>query len=125
MAAKKSEPDRPTSLLIGPYTWTVTWDVESWSKAFDDTVMGDEPDAGRAFGMTDKRSCTIWMNPHNAETFLRETLLHEIMHACQFVAGMSNKTPIVGEDFITRLSPILADALRRNAGLIEYVFWQD
>jgi hypothetical protein len=125
MGRKRKDPRRPEALLIGPFTWVVKWDQESWSEAFDATILGDDPDAARAYGMTDKRSCTIWMNPNNAETFLRETLFHEIMHACQFIAGLSNSKPVVGEDFITRVSPLYLDALRRNPGLVEYLMAWD
>lgn len=61
----------------------------------------------------------------------REALLHEVMHACQAVAALPNigyvvgdarrPADVTGEDFITRLAPLLLDALARNPGLAAFI----
>jgi len=52
----------------------------------------------------------------------RETYLHEVLHAC---AGMAGLTATYGfdkeEDIVKRLSPILLSALRENPRLVEYL----
>ena len=111
---------RPTKVRIGPFDWHIDWSVSGWSQALDASLLGADPDSARTYGMTDKRSCRIWINPHSAEDFQRETLLHEIMHAAQFVAGLGT-TPVDPEDFIMRVSPLLLDALTRNKGLAAYL----
>lgn len=125
LGKKKGDPKRPEVIQVGPFIYTVQWDHESWSAAFDATIDAADPDVLRAYGMTDQRGSVIYINPNNAETILRETLLHEVMHACQFVAGMPNKAPVAGEEFVTRISPLLLDTLRRNPDLRDYITWMD
>ena len=71
-----AQPKKPTSVMVGPFEFTIDWSSQGWAEAFDNTILGQDPDVVRAFGMTDKRSCQIWINPFSAETFQRETLLH-------------------------------------------------
>lgn len=111
---------KPTRIHVGPFTWHIDWTITGWSQALDDASLGADPDAARTYGMTDKRSCRIWINPHSAEDFQRETLLHELLHACQFVAGLGTTTTDP-EDFIMRVSPLLLDTLTRNKGLLTYL----
>jgi hypothetical protein len=121
---KKGDPPRPEVIQVGPFIYTVNWDHESWSAAFDATVTSNS-DAVRAYGMTDQRGSVIHMNPNNAETFLRETLLHEVTHACHFVAGLGDGATVTCEEFVTRVSPVLLDTLRRNPELRDYITWMD
>lgn len=112
----------PKEVRVGPFAFTVDWSVAGWSEALDATIAGTDHDAQNAYGMTDRRGCAIWINPHAAAGFQREALLHEVMHACQFTAGLPNMGPVTGEDFITRVSPLLLDALDRSPGLRAYLF---
>jgi hypothetical protein len=115
---KKFVPDR---VQVGPFEFTIDWSVQGWSEAMESHSSSMDPDYGRFYGFTDPRTCSIWINPHAAATFQRETLLHEIMHACQAVAALPNEEPVKGEEFVTRISPILLDTLTRNVGLIDFL----
>ena len=110
----------PRHVDVGPYRFTIICTVAAWSPMQDANVL--DPDPMRAYGFCDKRTCTIWLNPHVSPEFQREALLHELMHAVQFTAGLPNSTPIALEDGITRMSPLLLDVLRRNRTLRAYLF---
>ena len=112
---------RPRKVEVGPFTYKILWDVAAWSETFDAGLAGSDPDAVRAIGMTDKRSCTIWINPHADPQYQREALLHELSHAVQFVAGLPNLGLVAGEDYITRSTPLLLDMLRRNKAVAAYL----
>jgi len=111
----------PQNVRVGPFDFSIDWSVQGWSEAMDAQISSMDPDHGRYYGFTDPRASRIWVNPHAASTFQRETLLHEIMHACQAVAALPNDETVKGEEFVTRLSPILLDTLARNAGLVEFL----
>ena len=52
----------------------------------------------------------------------RDTLLHELLHACIAHSGLDRRlADDVEEDVVRSLSPILLDTLRRNKNLIAYL----
>ena len=118
-------PKRPTRIRVGPYVFTVEWSATAWADAQQAAGSPFDAEMGRSYGYTDRYSSRIWINPHAVHEYQREALLHEVMHACQAVAVLPNgatATPVTGEDFITRISPILLDTLDRNPGLRAYLF---
>lgn len=113
-------PPRPKAFRCGPFTFTIDWTVAGWSAAANSAASFDA-DAARYYGYTDRGTCTIWVNPHATADFQREALFHEVMHACQMTAGLPNTGSSTGEDFITRITPVLLDTLDRNPRLRAYL----
>jgi hypothetical protein len=124
MSKKKLLPLRPEAFYCGPFTFTVNWDIEDWGIQAASSARFDR-DMSLYIGFTDRSSCTVWINPHASEQFQREALLHEVTHCCQLVAGLPNDGNVSGEDFITRITPLLLDTLMRNLGLREFLFWEE
>jgi len=124
MGKKKLLPLQPTEFQCGPYRWSVDWTVEGWGSIANSSARFDQ-DKALYYGFTDPAQLQLWINPHAAEQFQREALLHEVTHAAQFVAGLPNEGQIQGEEFVTRVTPVLLDTLMRNPGLREYLFWED
>jgi hypothetical protein len=121
---KKLLPLRPETIVVGPFTFSVDWTVEGWSSFAASSARFDK-DAALYYGFTDRTTLTFYVNPHAAEQFQREALLHEVTHGCQMVAGLPNEGQVSGEDFITRVTPILYDTLKRNPDLREYLFGEE
>lgn len=96
---------RPRRIVTGPFTWAVAW------------RRPERPDLA---GETDAVNLTIKVAPGFAPDFERETLIHELLHACFAVSGLD-----LGDDeeqVVSRISPFLFDALRRSPGLRTYLF---
>ena len=52
----------------------------------------------------------------------RDTLLHEVLHACIAHSGLDRRlADDVEEDVIRSLSPVLLDTLQRNRALVRYL----
>jgi hypothetical protein len=100
---------RPRRIVTGPFTWAVSW---------------VKPDRQEVAGETDALNLAIRVMPGNALDFERETLMHELLHACCSVAGLD-----LGDDgeerVVAGLSPFLLDALRRSPGLADYLLGVD
>jgi hypothetical protein len=112
----------PTSVRVGPFRFAIECGARQWSEIREASVSQYDAELSRAYGFTDRSACVIYLNPTASLDQQREALLHELMHAAQAVAGLPNAGTSTGEDFITRLSPILLDALDRNPRLREYLF---
>lgn len=106
----------PKQILMGPYMWTVakskqTWDAIKRSGAGDDGCIG----------FCEAPALTIHIQPELPPSLERETLLHEILHAAAFTAGIHDERKHGEEKWASHLSPPLLDALRRTEGLLEYL----
>ena len=99
---------RPRKIVTGPFTWELRW---------------ERPERPDLAGETDAVNLRIKVMPGVAEDFARETLVHEVLHACFAVSGLD-----MGDDeeqIVSRLSPYLFDALRRSPGLADYLLGVD
>lgn len=65
-------------------------------------------------GTCDPDSLTIRIDCSLPESRARETLLHEILHACCDFAGLNDDHTYSEEEIISRLSPILHSVLSEN-----------
>jgi hypothetical protein len=70
---------------------------------------------------TNLRDLVIRIDPDVADDVWRETLLHEILHACHMIAGIDADTPTPPEAVVAATSPTLLDTLRRDARLRAYL----
>ena len=108
---------KPSKIVVGSHVYRVLWSTADWAEA----VEGNERHSAM-FGLTDTRRAVIAINPLIAETMQRETFLHEVLHACEFYAGMiDDSRKYASEEWITRLSPVLLDALLRNPAMRAYL----
>ena len=96
----------PRTVRVGPHVYSVSTEQRN----------GDD------YGETQIDRCEIRLAAKQGPSQLRETLLHEALHACTALAGLRVEW---GEDrdesCVTRLAPILLDVLRRNPRLIEFL----
>ncbi len=95
---------RPRRIVTGPFTWRIEW-----------VDLG-----GEHYGETDQERLLIRMQPDLAPEFERETLMHELLHACYRTAGIDS-TVEREEQIVSGISPFLLDALRRSPGLAAYL----
>lgn len=101
----------PAHVQVGPHRYTVVADA----------AKADELNTNH--GQTDNRLARIVIHPGQARTQLRDTLLHETLHAILDGAGMANdgvSVSLPGDEelVVSRLSPLLLDTLRRNPDLV-------
>jgi hypothetical protein len=73
-----------------------------------------------AYGDTDTNTLRIRVRPDLPLDLVRETLLHEVLHAVYRTAGVDS-TIMREEQIVCAISPHLMDALRRSPGLAEYL----
>lgn len=99
---------RPRSVRIGPFTWRI---VEQ--DPADLTTMAE----------TALRELVIRIEGAVHEDVWRETLLHELLHACHITAGIVDAdAPVTAEAVVGATSPLLLEVLRRDKRLRAYLF---
>jgi hypothetical protein len=105
----------PAAVVVGPVTFSVCCD--------EDTLMRMEHATGSSlFGATDVGSQSIVLNINVGPDVLAETLLHEVLHACLSVAGISHELDDDAEERIVRaLSPVLLQVVRSNPSTIRFL----
>ena len=69
-------------------------------------------------GNFDPRYLTITVDPNQAPSQVRETLLHELLHACSQEAGMDETQE---EQTVNAQAPRLLAALRDNPDLVAWL----
>jgi len=105
----------PTSVRIGPYRYTVKVDLSRIKE------LEKESDSD-LYGITTHGHLEIVLHPDVADTVLRETLLHEVLHAVLYVTGTSDRLSDKAEEHLIRsLSPALFALLRDNPDLVQYL----
>lgn len=76
MSAQSGSRGRPSEVKVGPYRY----DIE-----YRDEVSESEPDL---FGLTVNRDHKIIVSARQSDAALRDTVLHEVMHAIFFTSGL-------------------------------------
>lgn len=87
---------------IGPAVWTVN------------TVMNMED-----FGRTDVRWSIIALSSDQHVDQMRDSLLHEVLHAIVFTYGIQMGSEENQEAIVKTLTPALLDVLRSNPELVD------
>lgn len=77
-----------------------------------------------AWGVTTPHLERIVLEPSQRGNFLRDTFLHEVIHACLFVSGV-NVAELDEERLVAALSPVLLAALRDNPAMLTYLLATD
>lgn len=96
-------PPLPTTVSIGPFTWTIRTDAR----------LADE------YGLTTFDDLEIVLRQTMPDDLRKETLLHELLHAILFAQGVPAGAQ---EKWVKRLSPLLFATLRDNADLRRFLF---
>lgn len=92
----------PSVITIGPHTYTVKY-----------RRMGP-------LGQTDEEKSILWLRNNLSRSQLRETLLHEVMHASIGVGNWYRH--VQGEDSqIESVAPVLLMVLRDNPALVKWL----
>ena len=63
------------------------------------------------------------VRPNQTIDLQRETVLHEVIHGVRYLANLPSGE--VEESFVTRMTPLLLDTLRRNPHLRQFLFKED
>lgn len=95
----------PKHVRVGPFTYriAVTPDIDE-------------------FGHTANDVHRISINVDQSTVSMKDTLLHEVLHACFFTVNLRDQVDYEAEErIVRRLSTILLQVLRSNPKLVEYV----
>jgi hypothetical protein len=103
----------PETVQVGPFIYSVKVDRQ---------VMAIVDGSGQWGG----DSLEIWMSDAPHPVRVKETLLHESLHALWHLVGLNEPYPqeekdSPGEDIINRLAPALLSLLRDNPELVEWL----
>lgn len=98
---------RPGHVDLGPFRLKVAWS----GARLKDLGRGAEKDL---VGMFRTERTEILMDPDQSEESAKETLVHELLHACWSLAALR-----VGDDeerIVDALAPLVLEIVRRNPG---------
>lgn len=107
----------PRAIRIGPFDVRVDLSKKAQEKV-------DRDNDGPLYGLWDGRNATIMLSSRAADTILRETLLHEVLHAIFELSGASSvhiKDSDTEEGIVRSVTPMLLDVLRTNNRLVDYL----
>ena len=93
--------DIPRYLKIGPFNYTIELHEGYWNK--DDI---------RVYGEVDERSATINLDVVASPEVVRDSILHEILHAILLMYDKDD------EDLVRLLAPMLLQVMRDNPKLV-------
>ena len=106
---------RPDRVHVGPHQYDLVYDKEAINRY---SVERGDP----CVGQCDSSDLLIIIDPEQAESQIRDTLLHEVLHACCDLIGLScDVDHDIEEKIILRLAPILLLVLRDNPELVTYL----
>lgn len=101
----------PRKIRVGPHLYTVVRDKETARHA-------------EAFGLTDVRRMQVLIDPDQSTGALRDTLLHECLHAVFNVTGLGQEWGSEKDEaIVTRVTPALLALLRDNPQAV--AFWME
>lgn len=105
----------PYRIQVGPHTYRIVADKNEINRL---SVEADETRLGEC----DPKTLTIFVDPTQADTMLRDTVLHELLHALMDLIGAGDDIARdLEERLVRRLAPVLLELLTRNPKLIEWL----
>lgn len=108
MSRRKHAVPLPEDVRLGPYSFTV-----GFEKALNRSSL---------LGETHGSDLNILLNPSQHPMVLRETVVHELLHACFAVSSLTHALSDEEEERIVAiLSPWLLMLLRDNADMLAWV----
>lgn len=115
----KRQGDRPTKIFIDPFWFEITYDHTELA-----VYMLDERSIERgAWGYCDHQKGRIFLDDSVPEDRVKATLLHELLHAAWFAAGLdSMKEEMLTEEIIVNaLSLRISTMFENNPPLVDYL----
>lgn len=118
--ADMSPAPRPTAVTVGFYELAIKWiPDDKWVKP-----EGIDPSACGQFD-ADRGHILMRVTPDTHEQMLRETLWHEILHACWWHMGLSDY-PVVKDDaqeeeIVKRITHASLHVIQENPGVMAYI----
>ncbi|KKL51030.1 hypothetical protein LCGC14_2299560 [marine sediment metagenome] len=106
--------ERPAQIWIGAKPFSVIYDKD----VLDRHNGRDRQDR---IGRTDTRGLEITIDPTLAEQIIRDTLLHECLHAVWIDAGLDEMESLTEEQIVNTLTPRLVSMMRVNPELMDYM----
>lgn len=100
----------PVEVQIGPHAYQVKVSRKKCGDA--------------RYGLLSEEAATIVLHPHQVSTMMRDTLLHETVHAILAQQGVAQggDTALFDRDaeerFVRAFTPLLLDVLRRNPDFV-------
>ena len=107
--------EMPKSVQVGPYTYTVLVDQAKMN------LLRVEYANANQVGSCDFWQHQIVLAPEPCGAVQRETLLHEVMHACHKAVGIDANTKLTPEELLARTGVLVLDTLQRNPDLVAYL----
>lgn len=107
----------PDVVVVGPFRYIVSGDELA-------RLRVEHAELKTLSGHTDHDALIVHVDTTAAAApdTRRDTLLHEVLHAVAFTAGISAELGNTKEEeIIRRMSPLLLDTLRRNPALVAYI----
>lgn len=102
---------------VGPHTYRIKFDTAELNR-----LAVDHGSAQGFDGYTDNDSTTIYVKEELGPSQRRDTILHELIHACNSFTGLDSElSEKVEERVARRLAPVLLDILRSNPTLLRYL----
>ena len=106
----------PDKVRVGPHRYRIRYDKD----AID--LKATEHNERRLYGLTEPVSQLIHIDPTLAASQMRDTVLHEVLHACLSLIGADEfLSPSKEERLVRALSPALLQVLRDNPKLVRFL----
>lgn len=105
---------RPTQVKIGASAYSLVISKPKWNMV---------PEQEKVAGYTDLHSHTIYVDPSMSDANIKNTALHEVLHALFDDSGATWPLPYeeMEETIIRILTPRLAAFIRENPEFMEWV----
>lgn len=104
----------PVAITVGPHCYAVVLDEAA-------LIALAANEAELILGNCDTKACVITLDPSAAKSQVRETLIHEVLHAVTALTAIAGDLGEVEESVVTRLAPALLEVLRKNPDLVDYL----
>lgn len=108
---------RPTSIAVGPFVWPIRYEAET-------IKTSARMDGADKFGFTRPERTDIIVDPDRSEQGLRETILHEAIHAAVWTYGIDCDHNDE-ESVVAPLASAILDIIRRNPKVLEFLLSED
>lgn len=108
----------PKTVRIGPLRWSITTSLGSY------TTFAEAENDTHALGFCSLQALTIALKPGIPESLVRETLMHELLHAIIRTQGgiyETAKPDELEEATVSAISPLLVSVLRANEDVLEFI----
>lgn len=99
--------NRPTKVVVGPHPYRIVYS--------DSRVVRLSDDTDSSYGECDTKQALITIDPGQSSTMIRDTVIHEILHAAMSLIGVGEDPGIdrdAEERIVLRLSPVLLQLVR-------------